>query len=108
MSRDHCPTWDAGAPEPLSAHRRAGSRLWVYQLSARDIERLRRFIADRGDASSVSIAAGVDACQRNPLGSATLPTTTFLRTDAAGFFVLAEALDLRSVVSERDLATKIP
>lgn len=93
---------------PLSAHRRAGSQLWVYRLSPRDIERLQRFITDRGDASSVSIAAGVDACWRNPLGSAALPTTTFLRTDATGFFVLAEDLDLRSVVSERDLATKIP
>ena len=99
---------DSAELAPLSAHRRAGSRLWVYRLSARDIERLRRFIADRGDASSVSIAAGVDACRRNPLGSAMLPTTTFLRTDATGFFVLAEDLDLRSVVSERDLATKIP
>ena len=93
---------------PLSAHRRAGSQLWVYRLSPRDIERLRRLIAVRGDAPGVSIAAGVDACRLNPLGSAALPTTTFLRTDATGFFVLAEDLDLRGVVSERDLATKIP
>ena len=92
----------------LSEHRRASSRLWVYRLSPRDIERLRRLIAVRGDAPVVSIAAGVDACRRNPLGSAALPTTTFLRTDATGFFVLAEDLDLRSVVSERDLATKLP
>ena len=84
---------DSAELAPLSAHRRAGSRLWVYRLSARDIERLGRFIADRGDASSVSIAAGVDACRSNPLGSAALTTTTFLRTDATGFFVLAEDLD---------------
>jgi len=92
---------DSAELVPLSAHRRAGSQLWVYRLSPRDIELLRRFIADRGDASSVSIAAGAHACRRNPLGSVALPTTTFLRTDATSFFVLAEDLDLRSVVSER-------
>jgi len=99
---------DSAELAPLSAHRRARFQLWIYRFSPRDIERLRRFIADRGDAFSVSIAVGVDACWRNPVGSAALPTTTFLKTDATGFFVLAEDLDLRSVVSDRDLTTKIP
>jgi hypothetical protein len=99
---------EPAALAPLSEHRRAGSRLWVYRLSPPDIERLRRVIAARSDAPGVSIAAGVDACRRNPLGSAALATTTYLQTDATGFFLLAEDLDLRSVVPERDIATKIP
>jgi hypothetical protein len=76
---------DSAELVPLSAHRRAGSQLWVYRLSPRDIERLQRFIADRGDASSVSIAAGVHACRRNPLGSASVrPQHLFTLTHING------------------------
>lgn len=101
------------APEPqelagLARFQRPGERLWSYRLSAADVVRLQRALAGAGAAqSSVSIAAGVDACRRDQLGTAPLPTTTFLRTDAAGFMVLTEDLDLRSVVPARDLATKI-
>ncbi len=95
----------------LSSHRRGGTRLWVYRLSGSDVTRLRRtnaLAAGRPEVARVSIAVGVDACSRAPLGSARLETTTFLRTNASGFFVLTEDLDLRSVVPERDLATKVP
>lgn len=106
----------AAANEPrelagLSAHQRKGARIWVYRLSDADIDRLRRIIALSGGPAAelgVSIAAGVDACRRAPLGSAPLPTTTFLRTNVAGFFVLTEDLDLRTVLPESELATKVP
>lgn len=92
----------------LLAQRRAGYRLWVYRLTLADADRLRNSIAKAGAASAVSIAAGVDACHRTPLGSTPLPTTTFLRIGAEGFFVLAEDLDLRAVVSEQELASYVP
>lgn len=95
----------------LSGHRRQGSRLWIFRLSEADVARLRRTIALSAGGSGerrISIAAGVDACRRAPLGSAALPTTTFLRTNASGFFILTEDLDLRGVVSERELVTKVP
>ena len=38
---------DSAELVPLSAHRLAGSQLWVYRLSPRDIERLRRLIGWR-------------------------------------------------------------
>lgn len=94
---------------PLSRFRRAGTRLWSYRLSSADAARLQRTITTSGsEQRDVSISAGVDACRHGPLGDKPLPTTTFLRIDATGFLVLAEDLDLRSVVSERDLATKVP
>ena len=93
---------------PLSAYARAGNRLWVYRLSQPDRDRLRRLITETGGVSGVTIGAGVDACQRKPLRSAQLPTTTLLQIDSSGFFVLTEDLDLRSVVSERDLAAQVP
>jgi len=93
---------------PLAAQRRAGHRIWVYRLSHSDIDRLRALVAEAGGASAVRIAAGVEACHRKPYASAALPTTTFLRTNATGFFVLIEDLDLRSVVSEQDLASRVP
>src|SRR5262249_4158595 len=93
---------------PLSAQRRAGHRIWVYRLSRRDLDRLKVLVAEAGGASSVSIAAGVEACHRKPYGSAALLTTTFLKTNATGFFVLTEDLDLRSVVSEQHLASRVP
>lgn len=94
----------------LSRFRRAGTRLWSYRPTAADSARLQRMIATASAAGQqqVSIAAGVDACRRGSLGSGPLPTTTFLRSDTTGFIVLAEDLDLRSVVPERDLALKVP
>ena len=93
---------------PLSAQRRAGHRIWAYRLSHSDVDRLKALIAAASGASGVSIAAGVEACYRKPYGSAALPTTIFLKTNATGFFVLTEDLDLRSIVSEQDLALRVP
>ena len=92
----------------LSLHRRAGYQVWVYRLSPNDVDRLKHLIDEAGGASGVSIAAGVEACHRKPYGSAPLPTTTFLRTNGTGFFVLTQDLDLRSIVSEQDLASRVP
>lgn len=92
----------------LEPHRRPGARLWVYRLSREDVARMRSLIATSGGASGVSIAAGVDACHRGPLGAAALPTTTLLRTNASGYFVLSEDLDLRTVVPAAELAAKVP
>lgn len=93
---------------PLSLHRHAGYQIWVYRLSPNDVDRLKHLINEAGGASGVSIAAGVEACHRKPYGSAALPTTTFLRTNGTGFFVLTQDLDLRSIVSEQDLASRVP
>jgi hypothetical protein len=92
---------------PLSPHRRAGYQIWVFRLSPDDVDRLKRLIDEAGGASGVSIAAGVEACHRKPYGSAALPTTTFLRTGGT-FFLLTEDLDLRSIVSQQDLASRVP
>lgn len=96
---------------PLSAHSRSGSRLWVYRLARADVDRLNKMLYagnSPAERAGISIAASADACHRKPLGSAALPTTMFLRTNASGYFVLTEDLDFRSVVSDRDLATKVP
>jgi hypothetical protein len=93
---------------PLSAHRRAGHRIWVYRLSHRDVDRLKTLIAEVVGASGVSLAAGVEACHRKPYGSEALPTTPFLRTSVTGFFVLTEDLDLSRVFSKQDLVSRVP
>ncbi len=95
----------------VSAHRRPGTRISIFRLSTADAGRLRRIQTEAfgpSAATSVTIAAGVDACRRSPLGSSPLPTTTLLRINASDYFVLAEDLDLRSIVSEADLAAKVP
>lgn len=92
----------------LSRFLRPGMRLWNFRLSSADSARLQRTIATSGGQHQVSIAAGVDACRRGPLGNQSLPTTTYLRTDASDFFVLAEDLDLRSIIPEQDLLAKVP
>ena len=102
------PTVEPSELAPLSAQRRAGQRIWIYRLSHSDVDRLKTLIAAASGASGVSIAAGVEACYRKPYGSAALPTTTLLKTNATGFFVLTEDLDLRSIVSEQDLASRVP
>jgi len=89
---------------------RPGSRLWVYRVSSDDVIRLRRLMSEASAAGTrgVSISAGVEACHRAPLGSASLPSSTFLRTNRSGYFVLTDNLDIRRIVSDRDLATKVP
>lgn len=104
------PETAAAELELLAGNAQRDSKLWVYRLSSSDVTRLRQIIdRSRGArASSVSIAAGVDACHLAPLGQAALPTTTFLRTNAMGYFVVTENLDLRAIVPEVDLVSKIP
>lgn len=104
------PETAAAELELLAGNAQRDSKLWVYRLSSSDVTRLRQIIdRSRGArASSVSIAAGVDACHLAPLGQVALPTTTFLRTNATGYFVVTENLDLRAIVPEADLVSKIP
>lgn len=102
------PANEAGELATLSRFERRGTRIWSYRLSPADTSRVEGLISAAGGQRQVSIAAGVEACRRRSLGSAPLPTTTFLRTDEQGFIVLAEDLDLRSVVPEADLAARIP
>lgn len=101
---------DAADVQALAAQERSGTRLWVYRLSSADVVRLRQIMerSSNSKASSVSIAAGVEACHRVPLGRSALPTTTFLRTNGAGYFVVTEDLDLRTVVPEAELKSKVP
>ena len=110
----------AEATEPaelaqLTTAGQAGARLWVYRLAAADVARLaelraQALAANKSRAGSVraSIDAAVDACRRADLPSGRLPTTTFLRTDASGYFILLQDLDLRAVVNERELAERVP
>lgn len=110
----------AEATEPaelaqLTTAGQAGARLWVYRLAPADVARLadlraQALAANKSRAGSVraSIDAAVDACRRADLSSGRLPTTTFLRTDGSGYFILLQDLDLRAVVSERDLSERVP
>lgn len=103
---------DASEESPLAMHGRAGFRVWVYRLAAADVTRVRKIRDRAAKASGLgggSIAAGVDACRRGAIGGAPLPSTVLLRTSVrAGYFKVIEDLDLRAVVSEVELATKVP
>lgn len=95
----------------LANYERPDARLWIYRLAKDDIEAFRQIRSEAEGAAGrnrISISAGVAACHREALESKPLPTTTFLRTNTSGYFILAEDLDIRSIVSEKDLATKVP
>jgi hypothetical protein len=92
----------------LSKFQLPGARLWSFRLSEADAARVLQLIKASPSDGRSSVSIGVDACHRGPLGTQPLPTTTLLRTDVSGYFVLTEDLDLRSVVSESDLASKVP
>jgi hypothetical protein len=105
------PAVEPGEATPLTGYNRRDARLWIYRLTGDDVKRLQRLqseAAGGAGGAGISISAGVEACHRKELLSTLLPTTTFLRANAAGYFILAEDLDLRSVVSERDLVKKVP
>jgi hypothetical protein len=92
----------------LSPYQSASARVVVYRLSTADATRLGRILTTADRASLRTIADAVDACRQGELGQGALPTTTLLRTNASGYFVLAQDLDLRSVVTEQELAAKVP
>lgn len=95
----------------LAGFARPGSRIWVFRLTAADILRVTRIKAEataRSSSNGGSIAAAVDACHRGSIGDGPLPATTYLRTDAAGYFTVIDDLDLRSVVADEELAREIP
>jgi hypothetical protein len=97
--------------EPLASYARNGTRLWAFRLTTADVARLQQMTTNAarvGTSRGVEIAAGVDACRRGPLATNPLPTTTLLRTNRSGYFVLTEDLDLRAIASERDLAANVP
>jgi hypothetical protein len=95
----------------LAAYERSGAHLLVYRLSPDGAGRLKGLLAGMTGpqgATGVSLSVGVDACHRSPLRAVPLLTTTLLRTNASGYFVLTGDLDLRHVISARDLAASIP
>ena len=95
----------------VAKFQRLDEGLFVYQLSATDMVRLGRIVAETAQASgskSISISAGVDACHRGPLTEGALPSTTILKANASGYFILAQDLDIRRLVSASELAAKVP
>lgn len=94
---------------PLQRFARTGFTLFVYRLGAEDSTRLEKLRSDteKGRGGHGSLSVGVDSCRHAPLPSGPLLITTILRTDASGYFVMFDDLDLRAVVSESELAGKI-
>jgi len=105
-----------GTEEPsetaaLASRDKPGFRIWTYRLVPADVARLDQIRAQAVSThrwSTLSISAGVDACRRGPLPSGPIHTSTYLRIDASAYFTMVEDLDLRSIVSARDLAAKVP
>jgi hypothetical protein len=54
------------------------------------------------------ITVDVDACRRKELLAGPLLSTTLLRTDATGYFVTIDDIDLHSLVSDADFARAVP
>lgn len=103
--------------EPLLPYRKSGFALFVYRATAEDAARvakmrdemiaLQRKSGSAGGGSA-QIAVGVKACRTGDLLTRALPTTTLLRTDSNGYFVLLNSLDLRDVISASEFAKEVP
>jgi hypothetical protein len=96
----------------LLGYRKAGYKLWIYRFAPADVARLTqlgaRLMAVGNSQSRASIEANVEACRLGELPSGALLSTTLLRTDATGYFVLFDDLDLRAVIPEAELAARVP
>lgn len=108
---------DTGEHGALRGFEKQGYRLHVYRASAADVVRInelrRQMIAGhQGDGpargASGQIAVSVKACRTAPLQGQALPTTTLMRTDGSGYFVLVDDLDLRSVISTDAFESEVP
>lgn len=102
----------AREPEELKSLQRfarPGFALFVFRLGAEDSSRLEKLRSDttKGGGGRGSLSVGVDSCRHAPLPSGPLLTTTILRIDAGGYFVMFDDLDLRAVVSDGELAGQI-
>lgn len=101
----------------LRRYEKKGFRVFIYRASAADVARIETLRAEmiagqkgEGPARGASgqISVGVKACRTGELGVGPLPTTTLMRTDTSGYFVLVDDLDLRSVISPDLLEKEVP
>jgi len=102
------------APEEagrLARYETAGAHIWIFRLSEGDVTRLNvaRYRALKAAVPvALSVSADVAVCRSVGLSTGALLTTTYLRTDGADYFPLSENLDLRSIASDQELASKVP
>lgn len=101
------PTLAAAELAPLARYQRSGFRVFIYQVAAADIERLDAMRAVKNGGHG-TIAVGVKACRRRDLPKGALLSTTLLRTDDGGYFVMLDNLDLRAIVTEAEFAAEVP
>jgi hypothetical protein len=107
------------ASEPaLQAFRKVGEAIHVFRFSATDGERIRtiqREVAEsrakgrRGGQLTIEVSS--KACRKGPLPAGALPSTTLIRTEAQGpYLVLLQDVDLRAEAQKHNenLEAEIP
>ena len=108
---------DAGEMAALEDERDADTHIFAFQLDPAEAQRLAAFRdglkrkqAEKGSrGGALTIAIRPDACRTGELPSGPVRATTYLRTaETAGYVPLARDVDLRTVVSGRDVVAEIP
>ena len=91
---------DAGEMAALKDEFDADTHVFAFRLDPAETQRL---------VGALSIAVRPDACRTGELPAGPVHFTTYLRTaETGGYLPLARDLDLRTVVTGRDVAAELP
>jgi hypothetical protein len=108
---------DAGEMAALKDESDADTHVFAFRLEPAEAQRLAAFRdglkktqAERaGRGGALTIAIRPDACRTGDLPAGPVRATTYLRTAEMGAYVpLARDVDLRTVMTGRDVAAEIP
>jgi hypothetical protein len=88
----------------LQSFRKGGEAIHVFRFSAMDGDRIRTIQREAAEAKSkgmrggqLTIEVSSKACRKGPLPEGALPSTTLIRTEAQGpYLVLLQDVDLRA------------
>jgi hypothetical protein len=108
---------DAGEMAALKDELDADTHVFAFRLDSAETQRLAAFrdglkkkqAESRRSGGALTIAVRPDACRTGELPSGPVRLTTYLRTaETGGYLPLARDLDLRTVVTGRDVVAEIP
>jgi hypothetical protein len=108
---------DAGEMAALKDELDADTHVFAFRLDSAETQRLAAFrdglkkkqAESRRSGGALTIAVRPDACRTGELPSGPVRLTTYLHTaETGGYLPLARDLDLRTVVTGRDVVAEIP
>jgi hypothetical protein len=106
---------DSREIDAVARLQRSGDRVFVYQLSRTDVQRVRhaqaqyRDLKQRGERGRLNIGVSSKACRQGQLPAGAILTSTYLKvSESDGYLPLLVDIDLRKELGEAAALEQVP